>query len=386
VEGVRRHLLVAGYRPQTAQNHAFVVAHLSRWLVQEGLAPSALTPEVLERFVACRRRDGYCRWLSARSLRPVLDYLRAAGAVPPAEVPSNGPVEEVVDSYREFLQRRRGLAACTVAAHEGVARHFLSRFLVGDLLDLGVLDAAAVTSFVLAETQRCNVASLQKSLSPLRGLLRFLSATSRVPEDLAGAVPRVAGSGHNGLPRGVDAATVAALLDCCDRTTTVGCRDYAVLTLLVRLGLRAKEVAALKLEDLDWRAGELVVHGKGARLDRLPLPADVGEAIADYLRRAPARTRCRAVFLRSCGPEAGMSARAVVMIPQSASRRAGLPAMVGAHRLRHTAATGMLRAGASLEQVGEVLRHRDPASTALYAKVDQAALGLLARPWPEPIR
>jgi integrase/recombinase XerD len=184
----------------------------------------------------------------------------------------------------------------------------------------------------------------------------------------------------------VDPPTVARLLDSCDRTTRIGLRDYAVLLLLVRLGLRAGEVAALELGDIDWRAGELVVHGKGARTDRLPLPADVGEAIAGYLRDSPGRTRCRAVFLRACGPEAGMSARAVVMVPRSASRRAGLPALVGAHRLRHSAATGMLRAGASLEQVGEVLRHRDPASTAIYATVDRAALRMLARPWPEPVR
>lgn len=382
VEDMRGHLIAAGYSPRTAQDHAFVVAHLSRWLEQEALAPSELTPQVLERFVECRRRCGYRRWLTVRSLRPALEYLRGIGAVPtPARSPG-GPVAEVLEEYHWFLRVERGLAARTIVMHQSVGRRFLSSFVVEDRLVLDGLDAAGVSGFVLAETRRCSTASL----SPLRTLLRFLFATARVPRDLSGAVPRAAGPGRNRLPRAVDTATVARLLEGCDRTIGIGRRDYAVLMLLVRLGLRAGEVAALKLEDIDWRAGELVVHGKGSRTDRLPLPADVGEAIADYLSGGPARARCRAVFLRSCGPEAGMSARAVVMVPRTASRRAGLPAPVGAHRLRHTAATGMLRAGASLEQVGEVLRHRDPASTAIYATVDQAALRMLARPWPEPVR
>jgi integrase/recombinase XerD len=386
VEDVRGHLLAAGYSPRTAQGHAFVVAHLSRWLEQEQLAPSGLAPEELERFVECRRREGYRRWLSVGSLRLVLDYLRGIGVVPLAAQPPRGPVDEVLEDYRRFLRVERGLAARTIVMHESVGRRFLSSLVAEGRLVMDGLDAAFVSAFVLAETRRCSTASLQASLSPLRMLLRFLFATARARKDLSGAVPRAAGLGRGGLPRAVDAATMAALLDSCDRTTGIGRRDYAVLMLLVRLGLRAGEVAALELADIDWRAGELVVHGKGARVDRLPLPADVGEAVAGYLRGGPARARCRAVFLRACGPEAGMSARAVVMVPRSASQRAGLSALVGAHRLRHTAATGMLRAGASLEQVGEVLRHRNPASTAIYATVDQAALRLLARPWPEPVR
>jgi site-specific recombinase XerD len=184
----------------------------------------------------------------------------------------------------------------------------------------------------------------------------------------------------------VDAATVAALLGSCDRCTAVGRRDFAVLTLMVRLGLRAGEVASLRLDDVDWKAAELVVRGKGGRLDRLPLPADVGEAVADYLCHGRRRSACRALFLRTCAPEGGMSAGSVVMVPRSASHRADLPVVVGAHRLRHTAATGMLRAGASLSEVAEVLRHRSESTTAIYAKVDRAALDLLVRPWPETQR
>jgi integrase len=174
---------------------------------------------------------------------------------------------------------------------------------------------------------------------------------------------------------------VAALLASCDRTCAVGRRDLAILVLMVRLGLRAGEVAALRLDDIDWRAGTVVIRGKGGRIDQLPLPSEAGEAVADYLRHGRPASRCRAVFLRSCGPDGAMTGHCVTMVPRSASRRAGLP-VVGAHQLRHTVATQMLRQGASLPQVAEVLRHRSEDTTAIYAKVDQAALGLVVRPWP----
>jgi integrase len=154
------------------------------------------------------------------------------------------------------------------------------------------------------------------------------------------------------------------------------------LTLLVRLGLRAGEVAALRVDDVDWRAGALVIRGKGNRVDRLPLPVDVGEALVDYLRHGRPESASRALFLRACGPGGAMTGRSVVMVPRAASRRAGLPVVVGAHRLRHTAATEMLRRGASLQEVALVLRHRSEDTTAIYAKVDRAALDLVVRPWP----
>lgn len=165
----------------------------------------------------------------------------------------------------------------------------------------------------------------------------------------------------------------------------MGRRDFAILTLQARLGLRANEVAALRLDDIDWRAGELTISGKGGRRERLPLPADVGAALVDYLRHGRAGSTSRAVFLRVMAPPGPMSRNAVVMVSRTASRRAGVP-IVGGHRLRHTAATEMLRAGASLREVGQVLRHGSDTTTAIYAKVDQAALALVVRGWPEPTR
>jgi site-specific recombinase XerD len=196
-------------------------------------------------------------------------------------------------------------------------------------------------------------------------------------------VPAVAVWRLSGLPRVLEAADVRALFAACHCRTAVGLRDYAVLALLARLGLRAGEVAALRLDDLDWRAGEISVRGKGDRRERLPLPSDVGEAIAVYLRRGrPARVEGRCVFVRAIAPHRGLTSTAVSQIVASAAGRAGLPP-VYAHRLRHTVASELLRAGAGLPEIGQLLRHRRAATTAIYAKVDREALRTVAQPWPE---
>jgi len=194
------------------------------------------------------------------------------------------------------------------------------------------------------------------------------------------AVPSVADLRDRTLPRGLEPAAVRKMLASCDRRRTVGRRDYAILLLLSRLGLRRGEVAAIGLGDVDWRAGELLVRGKGSRQDVLPLPVDVGEAVVSYLRRRP-RCESPALFLRMTAPLRGLRPHAVGWIVREACTRAGLP-RVGAHRLRHTAATEMLRKGASLAEIGQVLRHREQKTTAIYAKVDREALRALARPWP----
>ena len=238
-----------------------------------------------------------------------------------------------------------------------------------------------MTGFLAAQARLRTTTSLKAMASPLRCLLRYLFVAGVASRDLSGAVPAVASPRLAPLPAGVAPVVVAALLASCDRTRAVGRRDFAILVLLVRLGLRAGEVAALRLDDIDWGAGTVVVRGKGGRIDQLPLPFEAGEAVADYLRHGRQASRCRAVFLRNCAPEGAMTGHCVTMVPRSASRRAGLP-VVGAHQLRHTVATQMLRQGASLPQVAEVLRHRSEDTTAIYAKVDRAALGLVVRPWP----
>jgi integrase/recombinase XerD len=214
----------------------------------------------------------------------------------------------------------------------------------------------------------------------LRSLLRYLHVAGLIELPLEWAVPGVADLRDRSLPRGLEPAVVKKLLASCDRRRTVGRRDYAILLLLARLGLRAGEVAAVTLDDVDWRRGELLIHGKGGRDDVLPLPCDVGEALVSYLRRRPA-SESRTLFLKVLAPAGPMSGSAIRGVVHDACVRAGIPP-VGPHRLRHTAATGMLRAGASLAEIGQVLRHRERKTTAIYAKVDRKALRALARPWP----
>jgi site-specific recombinase XerD len=383
VEGFCAALVGLGYAPGTARGHGYVLVHVSRWLAAERLQPSELTSPVIERFLRARRRAGYRRWRSVKSLRPLLTYLREVAGVPAWRPDvAESPVDRLLDSYRRHLRVERRLAPSTVRGHEDVARRFLSGHVQGDRLDLDGLTAAEVTAFVLAEARLRSIGSMKALLSPLRSLLRFLFVAGIAPRNLTAAVPGIANPQLAALPMALDAATVAALLGSCDRGTAIGRRDFAILTVLVRLGLRAGEVAALRLDDIDWRAGELLVRGKGNRLDRLPLPADVGAAVVDYLRHGRPPSSCRAVFLRAVGPDAAMTGRSVVMVPRSASRRAGLPVIVGAHRLRHTAASDMLRCGGSLAEIAQVLRHHSESTTAIYAKLDRAALDLLVRPWP----
>ena len=226
--------------------------------------------------------------------------------------------------------------------------------------------------------------SAKLTVTALRSLLGFLHLEGILPRSLAGSVPRVAAWRLASLPHGLARAEVERLLASCDRRRVAGCRDFAILPLLVRLELRAGEVAGLSLDAIDWRAGELVVSGKGNRAERLPLPADAGEAIVAYLRHGrPASAIGRAVFVRVKAPHRALSSSGVSQAVADAARRAGLGLVhAHAHRLHHTAATEMLRAGGSLAEIGQVLRHRRAHTTAIYAKVDQRALRDLARPWP----
>jgi site-specific recombinase XerD len=215
----------------------------------------------------------------------------------------------------------------------------------------------------------------------LRSLLRYLHVAGVTATPLVWAVPSVADQRDRSLPQGLDCAALARLLASCDQRRAIGRRNHAILLLLARLGLRAGEVAALELEDVDWRRGEILIRGKGNRRDRLPLPSDVGEALATHLRRGRPRTECRALFLRADAPVGPLSRSAIGWVVREACVRAGIPP-VGPHRLRHTAATGMLRAGASMAEIAQVLRHDQIQTTAIYAKVDRLSLRALAQPWP----
>jgi integrase/recombinase XerD len=377
--GFAAYLAGAGYTPLSAVNQVRLLAHLSRWMEGRGLAPGELTGQRAEEFLAARRAAGYTSRLSARGLAPLLGFLRGVGVVPGRErrVPV-AAVEVLLDRYGGYLARERALVASTVRYYLDGAREFLA----GREGRLAGLTAAEVTGFVAAQCRRRGTGSAKILVTVLRSLLRFLVLEGLAPPGLQDAVPSVAGWRGGGLPKALPAGQVAALLAACDRETATGRRDFAVLVLLSRLGLRACEAAALELDDIGWRAGTVTVRGKGRRDEQLPLPSDAGEALACYLRDGrPAGAAGRRVFLGSRAPGGGLSADAVKAIVRRACRRAGI-AEAGAHRLRHSAATGMLRAGAPLAEIGQVLRHRSVSTTAIYAKVDYGALSQLVMPWP----
>jgi integrase/recombinase XerD len=278
------------------------------------------------------------------------------------------------------LAVERGVTADTVEGYTHAVRPFVAR--LGGDGDLARLSAAQVTEFVVWRCPRQSRGAAKMTVTALRSFLAFVHVEGLIERSLLGAVPSAASWRLSGLPRGLEPDQVRWLLDSCARQSATGRRDFAILTTLVRLGLRAGEVAGLRLEDVDWRAGELVVTGKGRRSERLPLPVDVGEAITSYLRDGrPSSAQDRCLFQRVKAPHRGLTTGGVTQVVVSAAQRAGL-GQIHAHRLRHTAATQMLRAGGSLVEIGQVLRHRELLTTAVYAKVDRDALRQLARPWP----
>ncbi|WP_241563763.1 site-specific integrase, partial [Mycolicibacterium brumae] len=368
-----------GYAPLSAANQLRLMAHLSRWMAFEGVAPSELNDELVQAFLSVRSARGYVGWLSARGLAPLLGHLRAVGAAP-APVPRvpSGPVEELLTEYRAYLFCERGLVAATVRYYAQEARLFLTRSGSGELREL---TAGTVTRFVVAEASVRSTGAAKLMVTALRSLLRFLLLTGRVETDLVSAVPAVAGWRLAWLPRSVRPDQVRVLLESCEQNRLVGRRDFAILTVLTRLGLRAGEVAAMELDDIDWRAGELVIRGKGNQHDKLPLPVDVGQALVGYLRAGRPTSSYRQVFLTALAPHQPLASGSVCAVVGRACVRAGIE-RIGAHRLRHTTATSVLQAGASLEEVGQLLRHRELNSTAIYAKVDHGRLVSVTRPWP----
>jgi integrase/recombinase XerD len=384
VRGFRAELEGQGYRRNPVCEQLQLMAHVSRWLAGRGLGVGDLTATRIEEFLGARRAAGYVLWCSPKGVAPLLAYLRGLGVVPAPEPAIPGtPAEDLLERYRVYLVQERGLAAGTVAADLHVARLFLATRPQTPGLELGLeeLTPSEVIDFVLGQCRNRSTGSAKYVVAGLRALLRYCYLEGRTARSLADAVPRVASWRLAGLPRAVDRDEVAALLKSCDRRTTFGRRDFAVLMLMVRLGLRAGEVAGLLLDDIDWRAGEIVVRGKGPKEERLPLPSDVGQAIAGWLRRGRPRCAAREVFTRVRAPHRGLSSAGASAIVAAACARASLTG-VHAHRLRHTAATEMLRSGAGLTEIGQVLRHASVLTTSIYAKVDRSSLRDLAKPWP----
>ena len=376
-------LLAQGYTPLSSRNLLYLTAHLSRWLADGGLQPAELSEDRIEEFLDHRREVGYTHHLTRRSLNSILEHLRGAGVLAPPRPPEVEvtPLEDLLQRYERYLLQERALVPATARGYREKARQFLSGRFGADALEFDRITPADLSACIVAQSRRWSIGTTKYMVTVLRSLLGWLHLKGMLAVDLAGAVPGVAGYRLSGLPRGLGEGEVERLVQSCDRTTAVGRRDFAVLVLMTRLGLRSCEVARLELDDIHWTRGEMTIRGKGGKRDLLPLPRDVGEAVADYLRHARPATTCRKIFMTVVAPHRRFSRSGVQQVAKRAGKRAGL-AHVRTHRLRHSVATRMLRDGASLAQIAQVLRHRSLETTAIYAKVDRDALRPLCRPWP----
>jgi integrase/recombinase XerD len=381
--GFEASLAEQGYSADSIRRHLRLMVHVSRWLDRRGLGAADLSVDGAGRFLRFRRAGGHTHPAAMAGMGPLLEYLRGVGVAPSVDAPrAVTPVDELVGDYRRYLLEERGLSLRTSVPHYvDVACLFLAGQSISDVSELNGLTSAEVSQFMLSASRRYSVGHTKSIGTRLRSFLRYLEMEGLSSIPLAGAVPSVAGWQLAGLPSAVSAAEVSRLLESCDRGRPSGRRDFAILSVLARLGLRAGEVAALRVDGIDWRAGAVRVHGKGNREDWLPLPWDVGEAIVEWLTEGRPRCLSPAVFTRVLAPYQGLSDRAISGVVRQACGRAGLPP-VGSHRLRHTVATETLRAGGSLIEVAHLLRQRSTAATAMYAKVDRRALIAVAQPWP----
>jgi site-specific recombinase XerD len=375
-----------GFLPSSVPMQMYAIARFSNWLQTWQLGLHQVDEAAVERFL--QRDPGVVHSGESAPLHRFLAMLREIGltAAKPAE-PRNCQ-QRFVDQYRHYLRQERGLAETTLPNYVPFAEQFLSyRFGPSDM-NLSELTARDVTKFIQDRAQQLSSGRAKLLVTALRSFLRYLRHQGEISVDLAGCVPPVAIWSRSTVPKFLPAGTVQRVLDHCERDTADGKRNYAVLLLLARLGLRACEIVALSLNDIDWDNGRITIRCKGGRWAQLPIPADVGEAIAIYLRSGRPRCLCRRVFLRHRAPIRGFAHSITVStIVRRALIHAGIDSTrKGAHLFRHTLATDLLRQGASLDEIGELLRHRSPNTTAVYAKVDLTALRSLALPWPGGVR
>jgi site-specific recombinase XerD len=373
-----------GYSRASTYVHLRIVADFSRWLKRRRLDANNIDERTVKGYLQSRRHY-LVRYRGAASVpHKLLEMLRDQGVVKPAPPVAVDACEVAIADFRKYLSQERGLAVSTQCYYTQVGYQFLrERFGCGPL-QFSILSGTDITSFIQRHAHKRSPRSAQQLVTSLRALLRWLRYCGEITTDLAQCVPTVANWSHSTLPRFLQPGQVQQVLDHCDRRSVVGIRNYAILLLLARLGLRSCEVVAMTLDDIDWEAGDLTIRGKGGQWAKMPLPAEVGRAIAVYLRKGRPRCASRRLFIRERAPRVGFAnSAAISTLVQRALADAGVKSPhTGAYVFRHSVATQMLRRGASLDEIGQLLRHAHPDTTRIYAKVDVGALRPLALRWP----
>ncbi len=370
-----------GYAPGSVTSKCLLVADLSRWLKRRGLTLAQMDEGILKQFHAHHRSS--IRRGDVATSQQMLTWLRGFGVVPALpQTVDRTVLGRLTQDYERFLSSQRGLAPATLRSYLPIVRRFLTERFGNSTVHVEDLRPRDLHRFILRQVPRGSRNYSKLMVTALRSFLGFLFQRGAIKIDLLAGVPGVANWRLSHLPKSLPPDQVERLLRCCDRNTPSGQRDYAILLLLARLGLRGGEVLAMTLDDPDWERGEIIVRGKGQRLDTLPLPKDVGAALVHYLRHVRPACSTRTLFIRMRAPHRGLRLSAICCVIRRALKRAGLdPDFKGAHLLRHSLATNMLRKGASLDEIGQLLRHAQPTTTQIYAKVDIEALRRIALPW-----
>lgn len=384
LDGFASQLVHKGYTRYSGQGIIRIVVQLNEWLAAKGFGLQELGEDRISAFREHRRKHLRSHHGERGTCRLLLRTLREAEVIAEAPDPAlSDPVELLVRIYAGYLAQERVLSQTTIGHRLPVVRGFLSRRFKSKKLRLEALWPGDVSRFVLQTVQERGRDHAQLVTTTLRSFLDFLYLEGQLTSPLRAAVPTVASWRHSDLPGFLEPEQVERLLRRCDQTNIGGRRDYAILLLLARLGLRAHEVRHLTLDDIQWASGEVLIRGKGGREDRLPLPPDVGRAVAMYLKEGRPRCSCRRVFVRLLAPHEGLTSPTIASVVERALARAQVSSTQrGAHLLRHSLATRMLRGGASLTPIGQILRHQRTDTTEIYARVDQNALRALAQPWP----
>lgn len=362
-----------------------VVDDLLDWMASRQTRLVNLDESAVVRFLRHRGTKQTIQPGDRAALKRWLLTLRTAGAIAPMSLPADTAQEQILSRFSDYLRSERGLAATSIVRNLPSIRRFLSEACPAGATDLGKISQEEVIRYIERHAQDWSPSSGKAMCWSLRAFLRYLHHTGVIPLALAGCVPSIRQWRFVSLPTYLSADQVQMALDGGDRTTATGRRDYAILMMLAKLGLRADEVATLTLDDVDWRAGEMLVRAKGRQRARMPIAPDVGAAVVAYLRDGRPKSSCRRLFLRSFAPHIGFaSGGAITMIAKTALERAGIRgyAHQGAHIFRHSLATELLRSGATLSEIGQLLRHKNHDTTRIYAKVDIEALRTLSLPWP----
>jgi len=373
-----------GYSRLTTKVKIRAISKLSQWLQKRHLVIEDLNESCINKFIRYRKKRNLLRSGDQLALTQFIAFLREEGIlsefVPEIKV---SEIQRIENSFTQYLQQERGLSQATIDNYLPTIRRFLTERFRRKII-FEKLCARDISKFVLRYAHTMSPGRTQTMNNALRSFFRFLRQRGEIAIDLAAAVPTVAKWQFSEIPKFLQPEQVELILESCDRNTGTGKRNYAILLLMSRLGLRAGEIVHMELDDILWETGELIVKGKSSREEKLPLPHDVGQAIATYLREIRPHCSSRRLFIRMVAPLRGFSSSVnVCTIVRDSLARAGINTdFKGAHLFRHTLATNMLRGGANITEIGEILRHQNPNATEIYAKVDFASLRTIAQPWP----